>query len=134
MAGVDEPDHVIRAAAAVRGDFAGTRVVSDLGEAARHYDVPLSLEGPDLVCWTRKPEVSAACATWPVGTSSRLGVLNSYYPPEYFLLTGWPTWFTTRYAIVRVMRLLSGLLAIGFVGIGLFTVKRCGGDRRWRSR
>src|SRR6185503_8050617 len=49
--GVDEPDHVIRAAAAARLDFAGTKVVSPLGEAARHYDVALALEGPDIVCW-----------------------------------------------------------------------------------
>ena len=54
--GVDEPDHVIRAAAAARLDFAGTAVVSVLGEATRHYDVPLALEGPDIVCWARHPD------------------------------------------------------------------------------
>jgi predicted membrane protein DUF2142 len=127
--GVDEPDHVIRAAAAARLDFAGSPVVSVLGEAARHYDVPLSLEGPDLVCWSRDPTVSAACSTWPVGASGRAGVANSYYPPAYFVLTGWPTLFTTRYFIVRVMRLLSGVLSVGFIGVGLLAVKRTWGGQ-----
>ncbi|MDP9465495.1 MAG: DUF2142 domain-containing protein, partial [Actinomycetota bacterium] len=123
--GVDEPDHVIRAAAAARLDFAGSKVVSVLGEAARHYDVDLSLEGPDIVCWSRDSTISAACSTWP--TSGRVGVLNSYYPPAYFVLTGWPTLLTSSFFIVRVMRLLSGLLSIGFVGVGLLAVKRTWG-------
>ena len=127
--GVDEPDHVIRAAAAARLDFSGTRVDSALGEAARHYDVPVSLEGPDLVCWSRDPTVSAACSKWPVGASGRQAVTNGYYPPAYFLLTGWPTLFTTRYFIVRVMRLLSGVLSIAFVGVGLLAVKRAWGKQ-----
>jgi hypothetical protein len=127
--GVDEPDHVIRAAAAARLDFAGTKVVSPLGEAARHYDVALALEGPYVECWSRHPEISAACSQFPVGSSNRVGVLNSYYPPAYFVLTGWPTLFTERYFIVRVMRLLSGLLAIGFVGVGLVAVKRSWGKQ-----
>ncbi len=124
--GVDEPDHVIRAAAAARLDFAGTSVVSPLGEATRHYDVPLALEGPDIVCWSRQPAVSAACSTWPE-TSQRVGVLNSYYPPAYFVLTGWPTLLTSHYFIVRFMRLLSGVLAIAFIGVGLVSVKRTWG-------
>ena len=127
--GVDEPDHVIRAAAAARLDFAGTKVDSSLGEAARHYDVPLTLEGPDVFCWARQQAISAACSKFPVGSSGRVGVLNSYYPPAYFVLTGWPTLFTSRYFIVRVMRLLSGLLSIGFVGVGLIAAKRSWGKR-----
>lgn len=122
--GVDEPDHVIRSAAAVRLDFAGTKVESILGEATRHYDVPLALEGPDIVCWSRHQNISAACSTWPVDSSGRVGVPNSYYPPGYFLLTGWPTLITSRYAIVRFMRLLSGALAIAFVAAGLTAVHR----------
>jgi Predicted membrane protein (DUF2142) len=125
--GVDEPDHVIRSAAAARLDFAGTAVTSPLGEATRHYDVPLAFEGPDIFCWSRHPDISAACSTWPVGVSSRVGVLNSYYPPAYFVLTGWPTLLTSHYFIVRFMRLLSGLLAIGFIGAGLVAVRRSWG-------
>jgi hypothetical protein len=125
--GVDEPDHVIRAAAAARLDFSGTKVDSALGEAARHYDVPLALEGPDVSCWARDSTISAACSSFPVGSSGRVGVLNSYYPPAYFVLTGWPTLVTGDYFIVRVMRLLSGLLSIGFVGAGLVAVKRAWG-------
>ena len=125
--GVDEPDHVIRAAAAARLDFAGTAVVSSLGEATRHYDVPLAFEGPDIACWSRHPEISAACSTWPVGSSGRIGVLNSYYPPAYFVLTGWPTLLTEHFFIVRIMRLLSGVLAIAFIGVGLVSVKRTWG-------
>jgi hypothetical protein len=120
--GVDEPDHVIRAAAAARLDFAGTEVISSLGEAARHYDVAQTLEGPDVECWARHPEISAACSQF--GSSGRALVLNSYYPPAYFVLTGWPTLFTSRFFIVRAMRLLSGLLSIGFIGVGLLAVKR----------
>ncbi|MEP7113942.1 MAG: DUF2142 domain-containing protein, partial [Ilumatobacteraceae bacterium] len=125
--GVDEPDHVIRAAAAARLDFAGTGVVSPLGEAVRHYDVPLAFEGPSISCWARDSTISAACSTWPVGSSGRVGVLNSYYPPAYFVLTGWPSLFTSRYFIVRAMRLLSGVLSVGFVGVGLLAVKRAWG-------
>jgi hypothetical protein len=124
--GVDEPDHVIRAAAAARLDFAGTAVVSPLGEATRHYDVPLAFEGPLISCWSRQPAVSAACSTWPE-VSERIGVLNSYYPPAYFVLTGWPTLLTSHYFVVRFMRLLSGALAIAFIAGGLVSVKRTWG-------
>lgn len=127
--GVDEPDHVIRAYAAARLDFAGTKVDSPLGEAARHYDVPLTIEGPDIFCWVRHQDISAACSTWPVGSSARIAELNSYYPPAYFVLTGWPTLFTSRYFIVRLMRLLSGALSIAFVGAGLVAVKRSWGKQ-----
>jgi hypothetical protein len=104
-------------------------VDSALGEAARHYDVPLALEGPDVSCWARDSTISAACSTFPVGSSGRVGVLNSYYPPAYFVLTGWPTLVTSDYLIVRVMRLLSGFLSIGFVGAGLVAVKRAWGTQ-----
>ena len=54
-------------------------------------------------------------------------MLNSYYPPAYFVLTGWPTLLTSHYFIVRFMRVLSGFLAIAFIGVGLVSVKRTWG-------
>ena len=75
--GVDEQDHLVRAAATVRGDLTG--VGRDFpGDAVRVYNIPGPFKGPQNVCWARYPTRDASCMTF---LDEQPWALNGYYPP-----------------------------------------------------
>lgn len=111
----DEVSHMIRAAAAARGDIDGTKVGS-----SRAYRAPAVLEPtggrPDEhsgVCYAADPNKSPDCMGFTSARGDRLMLSSaSEYPPLFYLLVGWPT---------RVSRGLGGLYAMRAVGALVFS-------------
>jgi len=62
-AGPDEPSHLVRSAALVRGELEGERVRDDQGSARRFDEVPVWVGWPDPACFATFPYTPVACAT-----------------------------------------------------------------------
>lgn len=117
FAAPDEIAHMVRAAAAARGDLDGRTIP---GSSARGYRAPAVLvpdgsgpiEGPEYPCFAFNSEISASCLTI-TGDRGDLTVSSTAdgYPPVYYLLVGWPS---------RLVRGVPGLYAMRFVSAALF--------------
>jgi hypothetical protein len=125
----DEPAHIIKAAAVVRGELIGeptdrsgfTKVTVPAGVA----------KAWSWTCPAYHPETSAVCmGTIGGGDSTPTQVETSagLYNPLYYMLVGWPTLITSHsFAAVFSMRLLTALLcsALFTVAVGaLFLLRR----------
>lgn len=124
----DEPTHVIKAAAVVRGELLGRfspTVQESLGYVSvpAFYALPANRNSP--TCFHRRPEVSAACAPSlaPAG-SHEIGawIYVARYPPLYYLVVGLPSLFGTSSWTIYLMRLVSALLCSLFVALGVLSV------------
>ena len=116
MAAPDEPEHVTRAAAVVRGEFLPShRVVG----SAYIVNVPrgiVSRSGFHL-CFAFSHSIPASCAPNLHGGSHLVNTKSDagrYYPP-YYLMTGWPTLFSTNGTAVYLMRVASALICAGLL-------------------
>ena len=125
----DEPQHIINAAAVVRGQLdeplhkgpvGGTSIVT----------VPVYIAGIGELpaCYYKKPNVSAACSP-PLSRSSKPALAAtqfSNYPPLYYLAVGIPTLTTSGKLAVYEMRLAGVLLSSALLALGLFLLARYG--------
>lgn len=128
MAAPDEPSHVIKAAAVVRGQLGG-----ELGEAPDDtsepgaptwVQVPSDLadleDYPD--CFRFEAEDSAAC-TEPLAARdpglTEAGTYAGQYPPLYYVLVGWTSIPLSGEAAVYAMRLVSAALCAFFLTWGI---------------
>jgi hypothetical protein len=131
MASPDEPAHVIRAAAVVRGEFVGnpsTRVPGSTDVTVPKY-VADANNYP--ACYAFRSEVSARCEPWPSHddrevSSTTTATLNS---PVFYALTGLPSLVLDGAPALYAMRLVvalitSGLLAIAFAALSGFASRR----------
>ncbi|MBD8658991.1 DUF2142 domain-containing protein [Frigoribacterium sp. CFBP 8754] len=115
----DEPSHVVKAAATVRGDLTGGPTDATGIEA---FTLPRDVSdlGGAMACTAAQPTVPATCqpdldsfgddefaATSGVGS----------YNPLYYALVGWPSLFLGGDAAVIGMRLVSALVNAFFVGV-----------------
>lgn len=116
----DEPAHVIYAAAVVRGQVGS-------GANGRVVDVPAAVAGVSVTtCPAFRPFVTADCIP-PIPTghgSARTESGAGRYPPLYYALVGWPTWFGFDDSVWYAMRLLSCLLAGGLLWLASRTWTR----------
>ncbi len=127
MAAPDEPNHVIQAAAIVRGQFDVTTHPTAVGPFE-------SVRVPDWVREAAAPPLTFAFhANVPAGPSNRVGDTTrlvsattqfSNYPPLYYLIAGVPTLIMTGVPALYAMRLLSSLINVGLIAVGLFMLAR----------
>lgn len=133
----DEPEHLIQAAAVVRGQFDGPRVPVHYGPLLvgriGTVRVPawvteitdpqgLSLDSP--ICPT-----SEACDIGPpLGSSSTRTITSatqfSNYPPLYYLVVGGPTLIATGTGALYGVRILGVLLDSLLIALGLYLLVR----------
>jgi len=125
--GVDEQDHLVRAAATVRGDIDGTGLTRP-DDPVRVYDVPIEFKGPINFCWARHPEQDASCMGFQYPPDERPFAYNGYYPPTYFALVGWPSLLVHGFNAVRPIRLVSLMLSLALIVWSLVSVKRRWGE------
>lgn len=115
----DEPAHIVKAAAVVRGELIGTETSRP---AYRNVTVPAYIaDAGNWPCYAFRPTVSAGCEHPIEGTKDVKGITSAaLYNPIYYALVGWPSLiFSTPTLTVLAMRFLgafisSGLLAAGF--------------------
>ncbi len=106
----DEPAHVLKSAAVVRGQLTGPP------GAPTAVDVPPALESIRLQagCFAFQPEVTADCApgyTGPTeGPDRRAFTQAGRYPPGYYALVGLPTLVWTDLGVVHAVRGVSAAL------------------------
>ncbi len=132
--GGDEPAHVIKAAAVVRGELRGRDVTIDIDEGAAPHPldggvqdghvvsavrVPAEFERADRIrCYVFQGDVPAGCAGAFPGSDSEAEVRTraGRYPPPYYMAVGLPTLvFSSSAKAVYLMRLLNGLLCAAFL-------------------
>ncbi len=119
-AGPDEPAHLIKAAATVRGQLVGGPV-KGMSTAMRAMKVPESYALSTLLpqCFEFNPNQRASCepawshSTKQVTTDTYVG----RYPPFYYLVVGAPTLATSSVWAVYVMRAISALGCAVLVGL-----------------
>jgi hypothetical protein len=123
--GIDEQDHLVRAAATVRGDLDGRgRDFPD--DPVRVYDIDGSFKGPQNVCWARITTQDASCMTF---LDEVPFAFNGYYPPTYFVVVGGATFVVDGFSAVRGVRLVSLAVTLALLTLGLLAVRRRHGDR-----
>ncbi|MEY4229489.1 MAG: hypothetical protein RLZZ362_338, partial [Actinomycetota bacterium] len=125
--GVDEQDHLVRAAATVRGDIDGVGLTGP-DDAVRVYDVPIEFKGPINFCWARHPEQDASCMGFEYPPGEVAFAYNGYYPPTYFALVGVPSLVFTGFEATRPIRLASLALSVALYAWAFVVVRRRWGD------
>ncbi|MFF1571803.1 DUF2142 domain-containing protein [Leifsonia sp. NPDC058292] len=125
----DEPSHIIKAAAVVRGELIGTPT-----ERSGRTDVTV----PDGIARVWKFTCTAFSNTTPAGCMGAIEggsakevtaeTSAGLYNPIYYALVGWPTLITSHsFAAVFSMRLLTGLICSALLAIAfsaLFLLRR----------
>ena len=124
----DEPAHVIKAAAVVRGQLLGADENTAAGATLTHVTVPAALAGKKP-CFAHRPKVPASCA--PAMTQSTKSIdattLAGHYPPLYYALVGTGSLLVPGPNGLFAMRFLSSLLSAAFIASALVS------SRRWPS-
>src|SRR5690606_24712188 len=103
----DEPAHLIKAAAVVRGQWTGP--VTDNGNAVR---VPMYIAWTHAqTCTAFNDEATAACQTPPPsdpGAETDSATTAGTYNPLYYLLVGWLSLLFDDERGIYAMRIVSG--------------------------
>lgn len=112
----DEPEHVHKAAAVVRGEI----IVDDPPTGMRPYvsapEGMLSASKRDL-CYAFQPTVTADCAQTPQGSAEQVEVRSgaARYNPAYYAVVGLPSLAWPNATGIYLMRLVSGALCAGLL-------------------
>ncbi len=128
----DEPVHMIKAAAVVRGELIGRRVGSPT-QPLGVVDVPAFYANlkniPD--CYHRKPTIPASCAPATHGgsTTKPVVIYVAPYPPLYYAIVGIPSLLGDHDAELYLMRLVSALLSALMIGLAAFSIARWSSSR-----
>jgi len=115
LSGPDEPAHLIRAEAIVRGQLVGRPVSSNADDPATIVRVPGFLAQANAFrywCFIFHTDTTAVCAP-PLAGPDHLISLPTYvghYPPLYYLAVGWASLLDDGPTGVLWMRLVSALL------------------------
>ncbi|QCR43894.1 hypothetical protein C1N91_10485 [Curtobacterium sp. SGAir0471] len=119
----DEPSHILKAEATVRGQFTG----EPSKFAGRTYvEVPTDLADPggDFTCYVFHWDVTAACVPAQSTANNDTEVERTTgvgdYNPLYYAVVGWPSLVVDGNAAWFGMRLMSALLNGFFIGILFF--------------
>lgn len=133
MASVDEPAHVIKAAATVRGasDVSADGDATGIGsvELPRLYEQLATYPN----CFAFQPNASAACQQDLSGdTDSTVLVTTSAinYNPLYYAMVGWPALLPDGEHTVYLMRILNAALSSALLGFAVAVVSGLR-TRRW---
>jgi hypothetical protein len=108
----DEPSHVFRAAAVVRGQLLVEEKVRGATGDAQQVPRGLVKSAQEVACFAFSPNITADCGTYspsdPVLVETQSGAAR--YNPFYYALVGWPSLFSTGDTGLYVMRLVSAAL------------------------
>lgn len=125
--GPDEPAHVVKAAAVVRGQVVGDQVPGGKG-FERTVSVPAELSNaqPSVDCWRFELTVPANCAPDGGITDGRADVLTtaSRHPPFYYAPVGLPSLLGGSSFVVHLMRLVSAAIAAFFIAGAFDSTRR----------
>jgi hypothetical protein len=124
FAAPDEPVHVIKAAAVVRGELVGKLLggsTSPLGIVSVPDFYATTRNIP--ACYHRRPTVPASCAPRPSGSARtrQVVIYNARYPPLYYSIVGLPSLLGVGEVELYLMRLVSALLSSAFVALAVAT-------------
>jgi len=125
FAAPDEPVHVIKAAAVVRGQLLGEVLPAPTLPAVEIVRVPDFYGSPTTenlpTCFHRKPKVPASCEPKPVGSAQMVQarIYNARYPPLYYAIVGLPSLLGEGTWALYLMRLVSALLSSIFIGLAV---------------
>lgn len=114
----DEPAHLIKAAAVVRGQF----LVSPTGTVTVPQYIAFSAA---QTCFAFHEDVTADCTEAVPDAPSKLVTATSSaerYNPVYYLLVGWPSLFVGDSSGIYWMRIVSGVLSSLFLAIAFTLV------------
>ncbi|MDA8290854.1 MAG: DUF2142 domain-containing protein [Actinomycetota bacterium] len=124
FAAPDEPVHVIKAAAVVRGELVG-QLAGGSTDPTASVTVPAFYAGTRNIpaCFHRRPTVPASCAPSATGggEAEKVDIYNARYPPLYYAIVGLPSLLGTGDTELYLMRLLSALLSSLFVATAFAT-------------
>lgn len=127
----DEPAHVIKAAAVVRGQFQGEPGAVQ-GEKAQ-VSVPSFIAATDSLgqCFAYKSAVPAGCSPALPRDESLVeaGTSAGNYNPMYYAAAGVPSLFLSGAEAIYAMRIIGALLSSTFLALALTALA---GLRRWR--
>jgi hypothetical protein len=125
----DEPVHVIKAAAVVRGQLVG-QTAGASQEAFAMVRVPgtygLPANRNDPTCFHRRPTVPASCAPAITASSAPTDswIYVARYPPLYYAIVGLPSLLSDSPVTIYAMRLVSALLSALMIGLAAMVAVR----------
>ena len=122
----DEPAHIVKAAAVVRGELVGTQAGE--GGPLLAVQVPRFIEHTNqITCFVRNvvatPKCSPAIPGDPTETVSGLTTAG-LYNPVYYAAVGWPSLVASGFKAVYGMRLVSALLTSIFLALAFSALSR----------
>ena len=130
--GPDEPAHMIKAAATVRGELVGDDVAGS-STAMRRMTIPEAYAHAAEIagCYQFKPDQRANCQPNWSGTmaDARINTYVGRYPPLYYLMVGLPTLFTPSVWGFYAMRAISALITAALVGMAFAVTAAYGRSR-----
>lgn len=128
----DEPAHVVKAAAVVRGELTG-REMPD-GGAFQHVTVPAGIAYFDTFgCFAQHKDITPACVQPLAGDPKQLVDARTSagnYNPVYYAVVGLPSLLTSSPAAVYGMRLVSAVLSCLFLASAFSALSRLR-RRKW---
>lgn len=120
----DEPAHIVRAAAVVRGQILPDRDSNNLPTIM--VKVPAYIVPKDGLCFAGDPNISAECqsSVWPSSTAlADLGTSASSNNPIYYLAMGLPTLFLDNAPALYAMRILNAALVAALLAVAVTAVR-----------
>jgi hypothetical protein len=122
MASPDEPVHVAKAAAVVRGEFTG-RLIGGPSSPDGVVTIPAAYAdlGRLVKCYQFQANRPASCAPAYKASSRTVSmtIYNARYQPLYYVIVGIPSLFTDSSFGIYLMRLLSGALSALFLALAV---------------
>lgn len=119
--GPDEPAHIIKAAAVVRGQVAGPAA-----EGGTSVNVPAYISHTNSqACFAYAVTVTADCAVAIRSDGDRTVTsvtTAGLYNPLYYALVGWPSLIFTTVSGVYAMRFVSGILCSLFLALAFMII------------
>jgi Predicted membrane protein (DUF2142) len=123
FASPDEPAHVIRAASVARGQVLGRTPPHD-PHGQLLVRVPAIFEnGNNASCFAFSPNTTAKCLTFTGSTRTvEVSTTAGRHPPLYYAVVGWPSLAFKSDVGVRLMRLVTALLAAALLACAVTAI------------
>lgn len=122
----DEPAHIVKAAAVVRGELVGAQTGE--GGPLLAVQVPRFIEHTNqITCFVRDLTATPKCSPRiPDDASETVSGLTTagLYNPVYYAAVGWPSLLATGFKAVYGMRLVSALLTSIFLALAFSALSR----------
>ncbi|MDR7083046.1 hypothetical protein J2X01_002336 [Arthrobacter ginsengisoli] len=122
----DEPAHIVKAAAVVRGELVGAQTGG--GGPLLAVQVPRFIEHTNqITCFVRNVAATPKCSPPIPGDPNEMvaGLTTAgLYNPVYYAAVGWPSLLTGGFKAVYGMRLVSALLTSIFLALAFSALSR----------